>query len=256
MEMTPFYVLSTVRSGSTVLTKTLDKHPEVFCAGELFYSGGISHQEHQYPFLGRRFIRAPGLLSRLNMPLMPFRIGSFLREFYLAEEKNGAAAVGFKLMVTQYNRSPAAFRRAFRRYKNIRPIVLIRRNILKQAVSLARARTTGVFHTTSRRVSEDVRDVRLKLEPRRLYRTIRRLEKQRTQLLSLAGDDALRVDYEDFSEWAELWERLCDHLGVAKAAMQPAQRKIGQESLAAGIENFDDIREFLDSTEYRGYLDD
>lgn len=254
--MTRFYVLSTVRTGSTVLTRTLDQHPEVFCAGELFLPGKIYHQEHQYPFLGSRFIRTPGLLSRLNAPFMRFRVGPFLEAFYITAGGSDARAVGFKLMLGQYARSPAAFRRFFDSYRSVRPIVLVRRNILKQAVSFARARVTRVFHTSSGQLSKDMRGTRLVIDPVRLYRTMRKLEKHREELLSLVGSDTLRVDYEDFVEWPALWRKLCDHLGIATIAVQPALKKIGHESLAAGIENFEDVRRFLASTEYRSYLDD
>lgn len=34
--MTKFIVFTTPRTGSTLLVKSLDTHPEIFCAGEIF----------------------------------------------------------------------------------------------------------------------------------------------------------------------------------------------------------------------------
>ena len=50
-----FFILTAPRSGSTVLTRTLDQHPEIFCAGELFHPGDdIYHPEWHFRFWGTK----------------------------------------------------------------------------------------------------------------------------------------------------------------------------------------------------------
>ena len=50
--MTKFVIFTTPRTGSTLLIKSLDNHPEVLCAGEVFFfKGAIYHNEWRYPFI-------------------------------------------------------------------------------------------------------------------------------------------------------------------------------------------------------------
>src|SRR6478736_2724451 len=95
--MTKFIIFTTQRSGSTVLTKTLDEHPQVFAAGELFHTNEkIHHPEWHFTFinyLGKG--KARGLLMKMNKALNKLsikkRITKHIDAFFNAKNKNEKA---------------------------------------------------------------------------------------------------------------------------------------------------------------------
>lgn len=250
--MIPFYVFTTQRSGSTVLIKTLDQHPEIFCAGELFFPGeGIHHQEYQYPFLGKQFIHSKRILTILNKPLLHFRIKTFLETFYGSAEGYSANAVGFKLMLGQYNLSPGAFQKSLQDKKCI---LLIRKNLLKMAISKIRAADSQVYHipvteNESDKLTANVDKKKLQVSPSRLYAIIQRLDSDNNQLLSIETN-ALKIEYEEFSNWTNVIDKITGYLNVKQIELSPALKKIGDNSLENSIENFDEVRSYILSSRF------
>jgi len=66
--MTRFVILTTQRSGSTVLTRTLDEHPDIFCAGEIFheFKTNIHHAEWYFPNWKITFVNAKPVLKKVS----------------------------------------------------------------------------------------------------------------------------------------------------------------------------------------------
>ena len=80
--MTKFVIFTTPRTGSTLLIKSLDTHPEIMCAGEIFFFRGAAfHNEHRYPF-----IRVPLIGAKLNYvvnyPFIWLKLPGFLHRFF------------------------------------------------------------------------------------------------------------------------------------------------------------------------------
>ena len=106
--MEKFIIISTPRSGSTVLARTLDKHPEIFCAGELFNtSNDIYHPEYHFDSWGfnsksHSVQRLNRIINYLNLRL---RSISHIRTFYNDNTKNEKTR-GFKLMFSNLKQRP------------------------------------------------------------------------------------------------------------------------------------------------------
>jgi LPS sulfotransferase NodH len=137
-----FVIVTTQRSGSTLLVQSLDSSPRIFCAGEIFHPGAkVHHREFQFPHARA----GGGPLSRL---LGAFgsgaRIRSHLGGFY-EQAGAGVEAVGFKLMVSQLRRFPAVMPTL--RDSGARFLYLYRDDVDAAARSYQRARTTGVYHS-------------------------------------------------------------------------------------------------------------
>jgi LPS sulfotransferase NodH len=102
-----FFILTAPRSGSTVLVQTLDKHPQIFCAGELFHqSDKIYHPEWHYPFWG---IKKKKGFSRLIFSGANYIKGYFsgvahIKKFYTSRDEKDVR--GFKLMIHQVKDFP------------------------------------------------------------------------------------------------------------------------------------------------------
>jgi len=141
-----FFILTAPRSGSTVLTRTLDQHPEIFCAGELFHPGDeIYHAEWHFPFWGTKKKKG---ISRKFFSITNYVNGylfavNHIKRFYAAREQNKKIR-GFKLMIAHVKDFPTVWN--YMRQNNFKVIILTRRNTFREALSSFRARQTGVFH--------------------------------------------------------------------------------------------------------------
>src|SRR5689334_11271874 len=104
--MTRFVVFTTPRTGSSLLITTLDTHPEIFCAGELFFlKGDIYHTEHKYPFW--KFPINNKINYVINYPKLLLTLNKFLNEFYGTDDRtDNIKAKGFKLMHFQTYYTP------------------------------------------------------------------------------------------------------------------------------------------------------
>src|SRR3982751_3669000 len=104
--MTKFVILTTQRSGSTVLTRTLDKHPEIFCAGEIFLEAkaGVHHPEwHFSPWriVGKKQSKLNKAINYINLKLNAIK---HIKAFYA--DAQGINAKGFKLMYSHTKSAP------------------------------------------------------------------------------------------------------------------------------------------------------
>jgi len=103
--MTKFVIFTTPRTGSTLLIKTLDTHPEIMCAGEIFlYKKDMTHSGIQYPFWRMPYI-GNKLNSMFNFPMIWLYLNRFLKRFFSADYKSEKAK-GFKLMFYQTRYAP------------------------------------------------------------------------------------------------------------------------------------------------------
>ena len=122
--MTKFVIFTTPRTGSTLLIKSLDAHPEILCAGELFFfKGAIYHTEYKYSFWRLPFI-GNKLNYVFNYPKLLLTLPGFLNNFF-ADKSDGKKAKGFKLMHFQTYYTPGIFN--YLKNNDVKVIVLIRK---------------------------------------------------------------------------------------------------------------------------------
>jgi len=147
---TPYVIVTSQRTGSTLLVRSLDQSDGVMCAGEIFHSGPNQfHAEFKFP---RRVFRNHWLTRFVDVHLSKRRIRRHLARFYAAAGQ-GASAVGFKLMVSQSRTFPDII--PILQGMGVVFVFLCRDDTRATARSYYRARTSRVFHSGAHAVSAE-----------------------------------------------------------------------------------------------------
>jgi len=226
-----------------VLTRTLDQHPQIFCAGELFHPfDKIYHAEWHFPFWGTK--KKKGLSRKI------FAAGNYvngyisavkhIKKFYAANEENKKIR-GFKLMIGHIKDFPTVWK--YLQQREFKAIVLTRKNTFREALSSFRARQTGVFHTKG---DAQLIEKKVYVNPVLLKKRIDELEAINRSILDLSkGMNRIVIEYEDFSDWQDLLNKLFSFLQVEIINMQPVLNKTSSDDWRAGVENFDEIESTL-----------
>lgn len=227
----PFVVNASPRTGSYMLTTTLDQHPEIRCHGE-----ALSPWREDCP---------PGASTAAEF---------LCQDVYTHDPP--AKAVGFKLLDQDARQGRFSDARSFLRASRVRVIHLRRRNLLRQALSFAVAEKTDVWilEGGERRPEEAV----VELEPSELIRNFesaegRRLDNERW----FAPCPTLDVCYEDMAHHLDAeMERISRFLGVTPRPVRPTTRRQEQRPLQRAIGNYETIARTLSGTSWEVFLDE
>lgn len=249
--MTKFVIFTTPRTGSTLLIKTLDTHPEIMCAGEIFFfKGAVFHNECRY-----HFIKVPFIGNKLNYvvnyPFIWLKLKEFLNKFFNTNSK-GEKARGFKLMHYQTYYLPGIF--DYLKSNDIKVIVLIRKNVLRNTLSDLRARSTGVYHNAA---GVNVNAIpKFKVDIDELGKKMKEIEGFNRQLeKTSAGLNSRIFYYEDFENWGDTIGQIQRFIGVKEEGLKAASRKLNPERLEDMMENYAEVKQWLSSNGYAQYLD-
>ena len=131
-----FVLLSGARTGSTLLARALNSHPQARCFGELFnytIKGGID-----YIVEGYKKSDPEGLALRERDPV------AFLRTFIFGRHDASVRAVGLKYHYLHFVGFPGSLD-ALIAAEDVRVLHLKRRNLVRMYVSLEMAYETGVW---------------------------------------------------------------------------------------------------------------
>src|SRR4051812_37461518 len=248
--MTKFVVFTTPRTGSSVLIKTLDVHPEIFCGGEMFFfKGVIYHNEIHYPFW--RFPLSSKINYLVNYPKVFLTLPRFLDKFY-ATNNALIKAKGFKLMQYQAYYTPGIFS-YFRRH-DVKAIVLIRKNVLRNTLSDLRARSTKVYHNESSVATVTI--PKFHVDVNELEKKIKQIESFNKQLeKSTTNLDRKIIYYEDYENWDETIADVLKYLNVKDIPLKAASKKLNPHSLEEMIGNYAEVETWLNANGYNKYLD-
>jgi LPS sulfotransferase NodH len=249
--VTNFVVLSTQRSGSTWVVDMLTSHPRVVAYSELFMHGGEGvpkwGQEQDLPYW-QTYIRDKGG-GRVARPYWLWR---YLGEAF--RERPGVDAIGFKLMYSQLTRISRPLMPALW-LKRVRIIHLMRRNALDVVLSKeAGAARGGRLHA---REGNDVEQVRLRLDTDSLLRRMtlheRAIAGARVRFKRV-GLPYREVVYEDLAADESGFDSLFEFLDVAPAPVSSSLQKLNPTSHHELIENYGEVREALEGTEFEPLL--
>lgn len=241
-----FVIITLPRSGSTVLVKTLDKHPQIFCAGELFYfHGKIYHSECQFPFLRIKMF-GHKINYLLNFPNVVLRLKSFMNRFF-NNQKSEFEAVGFKMMYQHILYMPGIMN--YLKKNKVKIILLTRKNILRNVLSDMKARESGVYHNEPG--SDQHTSKKLHVDLPLLSEKLKETENWADKLDSIATQmDCLKIDYADFENWEEMTGNIFDFLGVSKAHISPATERLNPPALENMIDNFEEVKNWATKNGY------
>lgn len=222
----PFAIVADMRTGSTLLSASLDQHPEIRCYGELFHPEDLP--DNLIEGVDRRALDTEALLrAALDVP--------------------GVRAVGFKAMVFLPLEATPQWTDLWTRLRaleGLRVLYLERRDTLAQYTSLVVAQETGVFHPYD---NDDLYDpenrptVYVDPEAYRAWVEARRdrMARRRQQLAGLPG---LELTYEALcDDWEATMRRVQDFLDVPYHALEQRKQKQETRPLSSVIENFEEL---------------
>ncbi len=225
----PFLIVCDLRTGSTLLTTSLDRHPFIRCLGELFHSE--DHADNQIQRADRHALTARELVAAgLDAP--PGHAG------------------GFRAMVYQPDTAArpqwSGVWEALAECEGLRVIYLRREDPLAQYVSYRVAERTGHFHPPPDDPALEAgnRPI-LHVEPGELNAWIEEraslYARCRTQL---AGKPTLETSYDALAEhWDAEIHRIQRFIGVQPHRLTQRKRKQEQRPLAEVVSNYEALRQ-------------
>ncbi len=240
-----FLILTTQRSGSTLLRTSLDSHPEIRCFGEIFlrdYAGDRSFSVHSRHVEERNFL---ALISRSQ------RVYRFLDEFF---SDGGDGAIGFKFMYNLASYRPYNFPMVmdYARKKQVRVIHLIRENTLNSCLSRQFAESTRIYHAEN--VLEQI-GVRINIP--QLLKHMKLVETRKAKWrLKLNRFICLEVSYEEFVKKKDtVSSRILEFLDVnADVNLVSPLKRIRTASLADTVENYAELERAIFAAGYGRFL--
>lgn len=252
-ENTNFVILGTQRTGTTLIRTSIDSHPDILCCGEVFLLGRRPYSKDDGFW---RYSRLT-IGNRVRALLSPKRAASeYLDQLYSRTEY---AAIGFKLMFGHYLKRPYIWPLLVD--KDVRFILVRRRNLLKTLVSRRSASESGVYHVSrTLNVGSAVDDWRargVRLDPATI---ISDLDAIRTEDAAwknqLTGDiPNIEIIYEDYIRDIENQNRrILEFLGVRTLPLTSDLKKVNPDDLSQSIKNFDEVTSVLKGTRYEEFL--
>lgn len=245
MDRVDFVIISTQRSGSTLLRSSLGSHPEIECFGEVFLPDYRKEQSFQ------EYLK----IHAASKPLALFRRRHFVYEFLdNLYDSRPDLAVGFKFMYSQARYWPYRFPMVIQyiRRHNVRVIHLVRENAFEICLSRQFARTTHAYHLSEERTQPSMQiDVPLLLKEMEMVERL----KAKWQAL-LRGFDCMEVRYEDFTrEKAAASGRILDFLGVNPniELVSPLKKVLGASKKDIVL-NYPEVEAALKASGYGEFL--
>ena len=227
--MTPFVIVADLRTGSTLLSTSLNQHPQIRCYGELFHPRDLP--DNQIP--GHNRYRASG--------------EEIIRNTLAARD---IGATGFRAMVflpLEMQPQWADAWDALRRIDELRVICLTRRNALAQYASVQIAHQTGTYHPPPGdvRLAPENRPM-LRVDPEELRRWLHeRDELYRRRRGLLEGRPFLDFVYEDLvGDWSEGIRRVQAFLEVPYVPLPPTKQKQETRPLTSVVSNYAQVADY------------
>ena len=251
--MTKFIIFTLPRTGSTLLSKSLNKHPEIFCDDEIFH---FSFRDYFSPNQFK-FLKIPFLPKKINyvmnLPATYFRLPSFLKKYFTNKKGENFKARGFKLMYYQTLYMPGLV--DYLKKNNIKVILLLRENILRNALSDLRARSTGIYHHQDNNEEQRSGLSKLNVEIDALKNKMDDIVRQNKQLENIVSDmDYIKIRYEDFEDWDVTMNKISDFLKVSRQPVKAGAKKLNPDALQDMIENYSEVETWLKQNNYAEFV--
>lgn len=251
--MTKFVIFTLPRTGSTLLSKSLNRHSEIFCDDEIFYFSFKNYfSTNQF-----RFLKVPLLPKKINYiinyPATSLRLKSFLDEYYTNKPNENFKARGFKLMYYQTFYVPGLIH--YFKKNNVKIILLLRENIFRNALSDMRARATGVYHKKEDNEESTLEFLKLNINVALLKNKMEHIIYQNNKLEHIIKSmDFIKIRYEDFSEWNNTMNRVFKFLNVSQQDVSAGAKKLNPDEAEDMIANFSEVKNWLQQNNYSNYI--
>lgn len=240
--MKKFVILTTQRTGSTLLWKYMDGHPNIKCHGEMF----LKSMERDDSFAS---FRKAGFKNYLKHYL--FRnalLTDYLKKLYKKSEN--IKAVGYKLM---YNQVFPELEQWIK-INDVIIIHLIRKNTLKIILSRETAKKRGIYHAVP---GQKVESIQVDLDPDHIKDEIITIEKEIDFFRDkFSNNKYMEISYEGFVADMELTtKKMLDFIELPQAKIRTIPlKKINTDSVKDLITNYQDILQSLIGTPFEEYV--
>ena len=242
-----FVILTYARTGSNWLVHCLNYHPDILCHYELYHPARI------YDGWGEKSQTAcsHGIFARVGRNVAPVR---FFKQ--IVKQSAPVRAVGFKLFVVpMHNRRMFDYVMA---HQEIKKILLIRKNPIKNYISLLIAQETGVWNSLTgshqqqiQVVADYTKFLKHAEQRKQRYQTI-------VQTLNNEQVSYYELSYEDLIGKSEtllqIHEFLDVHRHTASVRQESKYQKQNSEDLRTSIANYGEFARSIRGTEYESYL--
>lgn len=240
----PFIIFAHARSSSTRLIKTLQQHPDIHCAGEIFNINS-DHAQRNYilPLFGKTLFESK------------WTPDEFLWKFYNKSAAcTGKRIVGFKIFC---DHQPTDIQKRWVLDHRIKKILLFRRNMLQATLSKEIAAQTNQYQNLKHKGGElmlpqpftaNIQNMRKWILPNTAW-----LQECR-ELLRASGQEYYECAYEDFSP--QITKEIFEYLGVEPISeFRRQHQKMAQREHYDRIQNLDEVRAVLEGPKF-GYVDE
>jgi len=251
--MTKFVILTLPRTGSTLLSKSLNKHTEIFCDDEIFHFSFRNYfSPNQFRFLKIRFL--PKKLNYIvNYPVTYLRLNNFLNKYFTNKRKENFKARGFKLMYYQTFYMPGLIN--YLKKNDVKIILLLRENVFRNALSDMRARQTGIYHRRKENEKAVLGLSKLNVDMTELKNKMNHITYQNKKLERIVENmHYIKIMYEDFADWNNTMNKIFDFLEVSRADVSAGAKKLNPDKAEDIIHNFGEVKIWLQENNYTEFL--
>jgi LPS sulfotransferase NodH len=228
---TRFIIFGQGRTGSTLLVKLLNDHPEILCEREIFQKkNNLGDGKIANPFrmlAGKTKLfhrRVYGFKAKIYQIELHCDPGSFLNDLYQK---------GWKI------------------------IYLKRRNLFDHILSSIVAESLETYHFSNSADKSKYQDLKITLDKKDLFRRLderREFLKQEAKVLEHISYH--QVEYEDLStNTQEEISKIFSFLSLSDFKVPVRLQKSNTRKYEDLIDNFDEVKLFLNQTEYAEFLD-
>lgn len=232
---TKFLIFAQGRSGSTLMVDLMNSHPDVLSLGEIMQSNVITKLRNPRKY-------AEGLCTLSKKP-----------------------ACGFKVKVYQLEgaqqKDPAVVLDDFHKH-GWKIIYLVRRNLLRHAISDIRSEKTGQFHNVQKSdgaqpASGNKRKIQISMDE--LIQAIEFRERcLASEARALDPIPHLMIEYEkdllDPGAQRDAMNRIFEYLNLPPHEAKTSFRKVTAKNIGDDVENFDELEKKLLESEHAQYL--
>jgi LPS sulfotransferase NodH len=233
----PFLILTTIRSGSTHLTRLLNAHPNVVCNGEVF-----NHSDPDYNWPGYPPTSTEAMIQAAFVDY-PTRGGP----------KDDVHRVGCKLEDLSLFGEPTRLGQLLG-LPGMRCLVLVRRNQFECFRSMLQAWETDNWSLEAGADRTPLPAVTI--PPPTAAAFFNRAQNFYGKLhLLIPPAQALWIDYDDLGAnqgpvLAQVWH----HLGVPAHKVDASLSKLEERPLSETVANYDELQLLFEKSEYGGFL--
>jgi len=245
-----FMISCAARTGSSMLVNMLQSHPDIACHMEIFNPAKV---EGFWGVYRERLVQDSGCEEKMRA-LRSSNPTAYIYKF--AFDSQGRRCVGFKFKHEEFLMPAfAGARTAIVTDRDIKIVLLRRRNLLRRYLSHAKAMTSGV--TMRRKGDPPLPTAPIVVDPRACLADFQNtLRREKFVADMLRNHKVHEIFYEDLvgTESEKFVSELLGFLGVQPAPLRTVHEKLSGDSLKDQILNYDELRRTFAGGPYETFL--